>query len=225
MQSQLDHSDTSLTPIAAIRDPNYFFSIYQALRRISDDEADLARVVFESGASGTPRWTIIIPEELRGQASKELLEWVEARKSSFPQQTRLFNKNEIRIMLKFLREHIAICPELEKAEKMETILSNDKRPWESVDNASYFRKILGNMSDKGFGRNAESPGYVRFGLLGNGHSPNYQLEDTVGTAVACFHGLGSQKEAAISEEAFKTENLSDERFAYADIQQMIAKFG
>lgn len=65
------------------------------------------------------------------------------------------------------------------------------------------------------------PAYVRFGLTGIGHAPNYQVENADGT-IHCFRGMG-HGEATDAGDEFAAANLSIERFSYIDVQAMLAR--
>ncbi|MFT5329988.1 MAG: hypothetical protein ACI9KA_001065 [Parasphingorhabdus sp.] len=97
----------------------------------------------------------------------------------------------------------------------------EKRPWEVVANPSYFRKILGNMVDLGFGPKASGGALIRFGVTGIGHSPHYQIE-LPNKSIVCFNGL-NHKEAAIDGEEFANRNLSVEQFNYQQVETMLAR--
>jgi hypothetical protein len=94
------------------------------------------------------------------------------------------------------------------------------RPWEDVTEDSYFRGILGNIHHRGgLGPRAEIR--VRFGITGDGTSPNYQLEGSNGQ-VYRFAGNGHElfhKDPTIS---FEPDRMSEETFGVEDIKQMIA---
>jgi hypothetical protein len=94
-------------------------------------------------------------------------------------------------------------------------------PWEMVADPSYFRKVMGNMVALGFGPKSPDPAYVRFGLTGIGHAPNYQVEGPDGT-IHCFRGMG-HGEATDAGDEFAAANLSTERFNYIDVQAMLAR--
>ncbi|WP_430417268.1 hypothetical protein [Parasphingorhabdus sp.] len=96
----------------------------------------------------------------------------------------------------------------------------DKKPWEDVTDPSYFRKVIGNMVDLGFGRTSSAGALVRFGTTGIGHSPHYQFE-LPDKSVVCFNGL-NHKEASIDGEEFANRNLSTEQFNYLQVETMLA---
>lgn len=101
-------------------------------------------------------------------------------------------------------------------------MSNDERmPWEKAADPTYFRKVMGNMVGLGFGPKNNEPAHVRFGLTGTGHAPNYQIESPNGLK-HCFRGMG-HGEATEAGDEFAPDNLSAERFSYADLQGMLAE--
>jgi len=101
-------------------------------------------------------------------------------------------------------------------------MSNDEcAPWEKVADPGYFRKVMGNMVDLGFGPKNPTPAYVRFGLTGTGHAPNYQIEGPDG-AKHCFRGMG-HGEAADAGDEFAPVNLSTDQFSYGDVSEMLAR--
>lgn len=97
---------------------------------------------------------------------------------------------------------------------------SDDKPWEKVADPAYFRNVMGNMVDLGFGPKNPEP-CLRFGMTGIGHAPNYQIEAADG-AKHCFRGMG-HGEAAEAGEEFAPGNLSLEPFTYTDVQGMLAR--
>ena len=95
-----------------------------------------------------------------------------------------------------------------------------KTPWKKVNDPSYFRQVMGNMVLLGFGPRQSEIALVRFGTTGIGHAPNYQIEGPDG-AKHCFRGMGHAEASEVDDE-FATDNLSEDRFTYADIQAMLA---
>lgn len=95
------------------------------------------------------------------------------------------------------------------------------KPWEQVSDPSYFRQVMGNMVGLGFGPRQPDAAHVRFGTTGIGHAPNYQIEDASG-AKHCFRGMGHAEASEVDDE-FTPENLSPDRFSYADIQGMLVR--
>lgn len=95
------------------------------------------------------------------------------------------------------------------------------KPWEQVTDPSYFRQVMGNIVGLGFGPRFDQAAHVRFGTTGIGHAPNYQIEGPDGVK-HCFRGMGHD-EASEVDDAFADENLSEDRFTYADIQTMLAR--
>lgn len=96
----------------------------------------------------------------------------------------------------------------------------NERPWEDVSDASYFRAVMRNMVNLGFGPRSNGAGHVRFGRTGIGHAPNYQIEGDDGSKHV-FNGLG-HKEASHIEDEFADDRLS-ERFSYDQVQGMLAR--
>jgi hypothetical protein len=94
-------------------------------------------------------------------------------------------------------------------------------PWTKVADQSYFRQVLGNMHDLGFGIRNSTTAHVRFGLTGIGHAPNYQIEGADGST-HCFRGMGHAPARNVESE-FDPENLSRDTFSYADVQGMLAR--
>ncbi len=93
------------------------------------------------------------------------------------------------------------------------------KPWEKVSDPSYFRKVLGNMAVLGFGPKQNGKAFTRFGILGTGYAPNYQIEWADGS-VHCFTGMDHKE---VDRDEFDAENLSGEKFTYSDIQQKLAR--
>jgi hypothetical protein len=62
---------------------------------------------------------------------------------------------------------------------------------------------------------------LRFGITGNGHAPNYQIECPDGTKHR-FRGMG-HGEVTDAGGGFAPNNLSTERFSFADVQAMLAR--
>lgn len=98
-------------------------------------------------------------------------------------------------------------------------MSKHDKPWEEVSDPRYFSRVLGSMVAIGFGPKHEGKAHVRFGNTGKGHAPNYQI-DTVDGGKHCFMGLNHQE---ASEEEFDTDNLSQERFSYSQVQSMLGR--
>lgn len=95
----------------------------------------------------------------------------------------------------------------------------DFKPWEHVEDPSYFRKVLGNMVKLGFGPKREIEGRVRFGLTGKGYAPNYQIEGADGSK-HCFRGLGHSA-CLEDDEEFSAQRLSDAPYSYEDVQGLL----
>jgi hypothetical protein len=72
-------------------------------------------------------------------------------------------------------------------------------PWTKVSDLSYFRQVLGNMSDLGFGIRNSTTALVRFGMTGIGHAPNYQIEGVDGST-HCFRGMGHAPAREVESE-------------------------
>ena len=101
-------------------------------------------------------------------------------------------------------------------------MSKDERvPWKDVADQKYFKKVMQNMVDLGFGPSKTELAYVRFGLTGIGHAPNYQIEVPDSTK-HCFRGMGHGKATDAGDE-FAPHNLSAERFTYVGVQNMLAQ--
>lgn len=98
-------------------------------------------------------------------------------------------------------------------------MDNVDKPWEKVTNESYFRGVLGNFGDLGFGPRSNRDACVRFGATGTGHAPNYQIEGD-DHSKACFHGPSHKP---FDEEEFNNSNISEERFSYKEVQNMLAQ--
>lgn len=95
-----------------------------------------------------------------------------------------------------------------------------KRPWEQVSDPSYFRKVMGNMFSLGLGPRRSEEGRVRFGVTGDGHAPNYQIEGS--GLKRCYRGMGHAEASDVDEE-FAPANLSDQQFTYKDVEAMLAR--
>ncbi|MEC3950822.1 hypothetical protein [Sphingobium sp. HWE2-09] len=98
---------------------------------------------------------------------------------------------------------------------------SDNRQWEKVADDGYFRAVMGKMVDLGFGPRRDEAGYVRFGITGIGHAPNYQIEGPDGVK-HCFKGMG-HGEAVDAGDEFAPSNLSADRFSYTDVRDMLAR--
>jgi len=101
-------------------------------------------------------------------------------------------------------------------------MKDDNRPWEHVNDCSYFRGVMGNMVRLGCGKKSPEAGSVRFGRTGSGYAPNYQIERLQPDPEQFqFNGLG-HSEVAHVDETFAPENIS-EQFSYSDVEQMLAR--
>lgn len=98
--------------------------------------------------------------------------------------------------------------------------SVEQMPWKKVADPAYFRQVMGNMVDLGFGPRRGDVGYVRFGTTGTGHAPNYQIEGP-DSVKHCFRGMG-HGEATDAGDEFEPRNLSDQ-FSYDEITEMLAR--
>ena len=96
-----------------------------------------------------------------------------------------------------------------------------KKPWEQVSDPRYFKRVMKNMVDLGFGPRQSEVAHVRFGITGIGHAPNYQIEEPDGTK-HCFRGMGHREASEVDDE-FASGNLSPDRFTYADIEAMLGR--
>ncbi|MET4277887.1 MULTISPECIES: hypothetical protein [unclassified Bradyrhizobium] len=105
----------------------------------------------------------------------------------------------------------------------------NKRPWESVTSRSYFADVLGNLKhhiQKEFDLSPidipvkNPPVSVRFGRMGEGVNPNYQVETPTGQ----FRYAGSNHKPFHDSptEGFEPENIS-ESFTYLDVQKMMSQ--
>ncbi|RYF21709.1 MAG: hypothetical protein EOO77_05510 [Oxalobacteraceae bacterium] len=101
------------------------------------------------------------------------------------------------------------------------MINDERTPWEKVADPSYFKKVMANMVNLGFGLKNTDSAYVRFGLTGTGHAPNYQIEG-LDDVKHCFRGMG-HGEATDAGEEFTAGNLSAERFSYVDVRNMLAR--
>ena len=90
-----------------------------------------------------------------------------------------------------------------------------------MNDESYFRKVMGNMVDLGFGPKNPDSAFIRFGMTGIGHAPNYQIEAFDG-AKHCFRGMGHAEVTDVTDE-FAPTNLSTECFRYIDVQNLLAR--
>lgn len=95
----------------------------------------------------------------------------------------------------------------------------DKRPWEKVTDENYFRRVLGSLSDAGYGRGNSESACLRFGNTGGGHSPHYQIETPEGDKL-CLKGSNHEVASDVADE-FDPKNLSDQQFSYSDVQDML----
>ena len=96
--------------------------------------------------------------------------------------------------------------------------------WEKVQDINYFKGVMHNviMCAKESELKKESPGvFVRFGIQGSGHSPNYQIETPTG--VTRFSGQSHKEFHDSPEETFEPSHLSEERFSYDEVVEMMAK--
>lgn len=91
-------------------------------------------------------------------------------------------------------------------------MSQDKF-WEHVGNSTYYRKVLRNLVKFG-----GSEGVVRFGILGTGVAPNYQVLSTDGV-ITTFNGLGHNRAPSLAEQ-FDDDHLSSP-YKKADVQRFI----
>jgi len=91
-------------------------------------------------------------------------------------------------------------------------MSEDKF-WEHVGNSTYYRKVLGNLVKFG-----SSEGVVRFGILGTGVAPNYQVVSIDGV-ITTFNGLGHNPAPNLAEQ-FDDDHLSA-AYTKADVQRFI----
>lgn len=98
-------------------------------------------------------------------------------------------------------------------------MDNLDKLWEKVTNPSYFKGVLGSFVKLGLGPKSDSNAYVRFGATGTGHAPNYQIEGD-DHSKACFHGPSHKP---FNEEEFNNSNISEERFSYKEVQNMLAQ--
>ncbi|WP_170003241.1 hypothetical protein [Pseudopontixanthobacter vadosimaris] len=94
-------------------------------------------------------------------------------------------------------------------------------PWEHVTDPSYFKKVMHNMVDLGFGPRRSEIAHVRFGLTGIGHAPNYQIEGSDGVK-HCFRGMGHSKADDVEDE-FAPDNLSSQQFSYKEVERFLSK--
>lgn len=99
-------------------------------------------------------------------------------------------------------------------------MTDNRRPWELVTDPSYFKGVLGNFVYLGHGPKRNGEAFVRFGLTGTGHGPNYQIECSDGRKIA-FRGMG-HSEASNIADAFEPENIS-EPFTYDDVVEMLKR--
>lgn len=98
-------------------------------------------------------------------------------------------------------------------------MSSSKKPWELVTDPRYFQGVLKSFVALGFGPKKEGNAFVRFGNMGGGHSPNYQIQTDEGN-IYCY---GGQNHKPRAEDEFDSENLSEEKFSYTDVTTMLAR--
>jgi len=84
--------------------------------------------------------------------------------------------------------------------------------WENIDE-DYYRDVLGNMKRK------EKSERVRFGMLGKGIHPNYEVTRESGNK-ECFKGVNHKPYEGF--ELYEPEHISDP-YDYTDVQRFIAK--
>lgn len=96
---------------------------------------------------------------------------------------------------------------------------NLNQPWELVSSSTYFRRVLGNFVNLGFGPKQDGKAHVRFGNTGNGHSPHYQIIDESGSVI-CFNGRNHKQDKTVAN-AFAEGNLSERSFQYSDVQTLL----
>lgn len=96
---------------------------------------------------------------------------------------------------------------------------SELRPWEDVDDPSYFKGVMGNMVQMGYGPRAEGIAHVRFGRTGQGIGPNYQIEGPDGVKTL-FNGRGHSEITHVDDE-FDREKIS-EPFTYSAVRDMLA---
>lgn len=91
---------------------------------------------------------------------------------------------------------------------------------ESVNEKGYdfLQSVLANMGSEKFQPT------VRFGTLGTGDSPNYQVKKDlgalIGVKIEVFQSRSEQHKPYTGKEVFNDDNLSEE-FSYAEIKAML----
>lgn len=86
--------------------------------------------------------------------------------------------------------------------------------WENLANETYYREVLGNMLGPSRGAT------VRFGKLGGGVAPNYQVLYNDGGR-RTFRGLTHRSDAGLVSE-FADSNLS-RSYTYQEVQQFLQR--
>ena len=98
-------------------------------------------------------------------------------------------------------------------------MSDFKPAHERVTDPSYFMNAMLNMSNKKpSGIKSRDDSRIRFGSLGEGTNPNYEVTSEDETIRANYDG--KYHNLHHRQEAFKSENLS-EQFTYDDVERLL----